>query len=494
MPPVNPQGSRGGLVAAVIVFTVLFVAAAIFAIYYGVQDSKAEDSLANLTSRYREIALDLTGPDVSELRTEARNDTKLTETTALAEAIRQRDDLRTIIVGLEPAGGGQAVDTATETEVTDTLAKVKAAMDQANGLLGPAGVKFSADQSLLQTLGNLTTTIANLNNAVAAANAERDRVRALAAGDSAAAQAAQQKADATINLAKAQLQQELDAASDSVKKTQDQVADAKKTFDDEQRAASLALEESDKKLADLTTDRDAVKKENATLVDKLAGRRIGVEDPIVRRPEGIVVRLADANTVYINLGQGDQILPGMTFEVYDKSLPLPKLGDGLSEEDLPIGKASLEVTRVLPNGSECHVTNIEGNQQIVQGDPILNLVYDRNVKFKFYVAGDFDIGRTGHPTAAGADVIKRLVAQWGGAVDSTLDVETDFVVVGTPPDVPVFTADDLKDPIKAQEMAIDKRAADAYDRIVQRAEELHVPIMNQNKFLYFVGFYDLALR
>ena len=76
---------------------------------------------------------------------------------------------------------------------------------------------------------------------------------------------------------------------------------------------------------------------------------------------------------------------------------------------------------------------------IVQGDPILNLIYDRNVKFNFYVYGDFDISRTEHPTPAGADVIRRLIVQWGGHLDKTLNIETDFVVMGTPPEIPIYS-------------------------------------------------------
>jgi predicted nucleic acid-binding Zn-ribbon protein len=484
MPPVGSQGSRGGLVAAVVVFTVLFVASTIFAIYFGVQDSKAEESLQSLTSTYREIAHDVNGPDVIALRQLARSDSRLEEQTALAEAIQQRKDLSEQVLGHAAA---QLADVgATISQMEDTIQKV-------NKLLVASGAKLTSS-SLMSAIANLTTEVGTLQDAVKTADAAREQALQQANDDSAAARDASAKAAASVASAQEELQKRIDADNDDIKKTQGEVASVRKTFEDEQAVSTTKLDADDKQRADLINQLDSLKKQMDRLRDKLAGRRVEVEDAIVRRPEGEVVQIVDAKTLYINLGQGDQIVPGMTFEVYDKSQPLPKLGDGLDDENLPKGKASLEVTRVLANGSECHIVNVEPGQTIVQGDRLLNLIYDRNVKFKFFVYGDFDIARTGHPTPAGADIIRRLISQWGGEVVDKLDENTDFVIVGTPPEVPIYSAEDLKDPLNEQNLDNAKLAADNYDKIVNRAVDLHTAIMNQNKFLYFIGFYDLALR
>ncbi len=55
MPAVGPQGSRGGLITAVVVFTILFVTATIFAIYFGVDDSKRAESLTMSAKKTQEI-------------------------------------------------------------------------------------------------------------------------------------------------------------------------------------------------------------------------------------------------------------------------------------------------------------------------------------------------------------------------------------------------------------------------------------------------------
>jgi hypothetical protein len=492
MPPVSPQGSRGGLVAAVVTFTVLFVASTIFAIYYGVQDSKAEDTLQSLQSRYRRIAVDLDTPDINSLLAVAPSDTTLSEQTALAEALKQRDDLRNLIVG-SGAATNQPADTSTQDVMADTLAKARQAVSKAATVLGNSGMKISPD-SLLAAVGSLTLEVQSLDNAVTAAQVERDRVARQANLDSQTAHDAEAKADSSVAAAKQVLQQQIDAANDAVKNATDMVASVRKTFDDEQAVSTTALDAADRQRADLDNQLDSLKKQMDRLRARLTGRRIETADSIIRRPEGEVVDIADASTVYINLGQGDQVVPGMTFEIFDKTAPMPKLGDGLDDENLPVGKASIEVVRVLPHGSECHVSHVTPNQTIVQGDKILNLVYDRNVKFKFYVYGSFDVGLNGKPTPAGADVIKRLITQWGGEVVDRLDEQTDFVVMGSSPEIPVFTAEDLAQPLNAEALQDAKAASDAYDKVISRAIDLHIDIMNQNKFLYFTGYYDILLR
>jgi hypothetical protein len=493
MPPVNPQSSRGGLVGAVVVFTVLFVTATIFAIYYGVQDSKAEDSLAALSGKFRHVAVDISSPEVSQLITEASGDNKLPEATALAEAIRQRDALRQMIVGSQPASSQEPVDASTQSDVSDAIAAAQRAIASANAILQTSGGDMSS-ATLIDAVNDLNAVVQHLNDAARQAVAQKDAALKEAAKNSQAARDAQGKANEAVSQATEAMQQQIDAANDAVKKAQDELALAKKTFEDEQQASSTALDAADKQHTDLTNQVAKLNKDISDLSDKLSGKRLEVSDAMIRRPEGQIIALGDADTVYINVGQGDQIVPGMTFEVYDKTTTLPKLGDGQSDEDLPRGKASIEVTRVLPNGSECHVSHLTPGQVIVQGDPILNLIYDRNVKFRFFVYGDFDIARDGHPNPAGGDVVRRLVLQWGGSLDGKINPETDFVVMGTPPDVPVFTADELKDPLNQQALDEALRAVDAYDKMVSAAEALHIPILNQNKFLFFTGYYDLALR
>src|SRR5581483_6802627 len=165
------------------------------------------------------------------------------------------------------------------------------------------------------------------------------------------------------------------------------------------------------------------------LQTRLSRNRVSVADPIVRQADAQVVRVSSDNIVYINLGQGDHITKGMTFEVYDKNQPLPSLGDGLSDDNMPVGKGSIEIINIGPDSSECQIIKTQPGMTIAEGDPIKNLVYDRNVKYNFYVFGDFDTDLNGVWTPQEADNIKRLIVQWGGKVMNKLNVNTDFVVM-----------------------------------------------------------------
>ena len=133
-------------------------------------------------------------------------------------------------------------------------------------------------------------------------------------------------------------------------------------------------------------------------------------------------------------------------------------------------------------------------QAMSEGDFIVNLVYDKNTKYKFLVFGNFDLAQTGKPVAADAEIIKRLITQWGGTVTKDVNVDTDFVILGAEPVVDTPSKEDQGDPIvKAK---YDQQVADAaaYDEIKGKAKDLRIPILNQNRFLYFVGYYEQARR
>ena len=48
-----------------------------------------------------------------------------------------------------------------------------------------------------------------------------------------------------------------------------------------------------------------------------------------------------------------------------------------------------------------------------QGDPILNVVYDKNVKFNFYVFGQFNLDYAGPASDRDTEIVKRLISGWG---------------------------------------------------------------------------------
>jgi hypothetical protein len=133
-------------------------------------------------------------------------------------------------------------------------------------------------------------------------------------------------------------------------------------------------------------------------------------------------------------------------------------------------------------------------QSLTEGDLIMNLVYDKNTKFNFVVYGEFDLDQDGHPSANDTGVVRRLITQWGGRLMNDVNADTDFVILGKEPVVPETTPEDEGDPQKIKEIAEATQARDAYLNLRDKAEKLNIPIMNQNRFLYFVGYFDRAAQ
>jgi hypothetical protein len=483
MAPAN-QGSRNGLIAAVVVFVILFVIAAIFAIYYNAELRKQEKALTNTQQQYEDIS-DLTGPEIEALkraRTEPANNFSR-NMKLLDVAVAQRDKLKKIITGNEQQTTAAAI------------AKVNAAADAAAAQAKQAGVVVSgAGDNLIGTINTLAAAVVAKNSAatqlqqeLAAANekvkqAEADKQKALGDMQKAIAQAQQtaQKEIAAAVTGRTSLQDTLKSI-EAAQAKQRQTAVEAVNKKDQQVAAK------NRQVAQLQKDLDSIRA-------KLQSMRINTDEPILRQADGQIARVANEGIVFINRGQGDQITSGLTFEVYDKATGIPPVTGTQNADSLPIGKASIEVIHVGAATSECRVVRQSPGQTIDQGDIIVNLVYDPHTKYNFMVYGKFDLDHNGVPTAQDAEVVKRLISQWGARVVDQVNADTDFVVLGAEPELPVFTAADLKDPINRKKLDDAQAALNAYQAVKQSAVDLHIPVLNQNRFLYLIGYYDQAAK
>ena len=488
MPPINTQGSRASLVTAVVVFVILFVASAIFAIYFNVQLRATEKDYSDYKKNYNGVVADsaFTTPEFTALQSLKSDSTSgYTNNDSLMDiALRQRDALATAISGTAPDPAAvDAVEKSANDALTAAATKVKPASLTlpAKGLI--AGINTLANnvaaqqeqiRKLSAQLEQATKDLADANNGIASQNAARDKsiedIRTQAAAD------LQKNVEQLTQLQAlvAQLQKE---QSDTAAKDQ---ATA--------QATQVALADKDRQIAKAIGDLKVA-------TDKIAGRRPDVTNAMVRQADGQIVRLPGNDICYINLGQSDQVTPGLTFEVYDRSTGVPPIPANVTgDESLPVGKASIEITRVDPTSSECRIVSITPGAVLSEGDLIENLVYDPNTKYKFFVYGDFDLAETGHPNPTDTTVIKRLVTQWGAQLSDQVNVDTDFVILGAEPQIQNYTKEELDQPLIADQAEKQKAAQEKYQDIRQTALDLHIPILNQNRFLYYVGYYELAKR
>jgi hypothetical protein len=324
------------------------------------------------------------------------------------------------------------------------------------------------------------------------------------------------------NDALANVQKEL---ADKVAGWDAQYAELKKSFDAEHNraeAASKAAEEArgeyEKKAAEVGASANAVagqtgkkytdllqefnQAQAAVVAAKKAAedalgklKHYDVKNPAVRQADATIVRVPSANICYINLGSNDHIPVGITFEVYDKNEGVPGLGsEPTSDTDLPTGKASIEVIKVGQNSSECRIVHVTPGATLSEGDIVANLIYDRNVKPKFVIYGKFDVDGNGVWTAPEANVIKSLVTRWGGELQDHVTSDTDFVVVGKEPEVPALTKEERDDPIRAKQFEEASKELKDYNDLLSKATDLHIPVMNQNRFMYYIGYFDQLKR
>ena len=485
MPPtVSPSGSRTAAVTWAVVFAIIAVTMTIFAIYFYAQADKQQQALDTHRKSVADVVpdADLQGEAVTRLRAiRGAEDSGYTPQTPLLQvAMQDRDALARMV-----AGAGNE-DTAKQ---------------QAAAALAEAANAGKAAQLTLPTNENIALALKTLAQGLTAQLAQnkslQDQLKQ--SQDQAQAQAQQfeqqrNEMNKTVEAIRAQ-QTEAQAALSTYQQTKDQsIAQIDANMAAERAKAQEAQNAANVQIATLTQQVTEAKQQIDTLQRKLGEGRVDTQAPIVRNPDGRIIRIPSRDTVYIDLGQEKSITRGLTFEVYDKIDGIPPLGDPTSEEQLPQGKASIEVIRVGQGSSEARVVRQTPGTQITEGDLIANLVYDPNVKYNFVVYGDFDMDRNGQATPQEADVVRRLVTQWGGQLMDRVNVDTDFVVLGKEPELPTPTREELQDPFVAKRLADAQAALEAYDQVRNRARDLHIPIMNQNRFLYLIGYYNQARR
>lgn len=196
-----------------------------------------------------------------------------------------------------------------------------------------------------------------------------------------------------------------------------------------------------------------------------------------RQADGRVLKAVPGDdTLYINLGSRDALVLGLEFAVYDAREGIP--ADGRS-------KARVRVERIFEDSAECRIVERLSRDIVIDGDLVANPIYDRSRPLKFTVAGDFDLDRDGQMDSGGEMGIESLVAEWGGKVDERLSALTDFIVVGVRP-VLASSGGELAPELVQRNKSIEMRQQ-RYDKIIDDARTLSIPILTQEVFLQFLG-------
>lgn len=202
---------------------------------------------------------------------------------------------------------------------------------------------------------------------------------------------------------------------------------------------------------------------------------------------------ANGRQMFINRGRNQGVMLGMTFEVYEPGTVI-SLEDGTNQLR---GKATIEVFEMDDDSATCRVVRQARNTNLDPGDMIANIVYDPNKTYIFYVFGNYDIEGDGGPNDI--DRVRNMITQWNAKVaDLQVDEEglpilvpeVDYLVLGQQPEFPPDLDPTIIDQVAIREQQEKRQAYDTYQKLVDEAKRLRIPILNQNRFLDLVGYYQ----
>lgn len=266
------------------------------------------------------------------------------------------------------------------------------------------------------------------------------------------------------------------AVRDTQGKMQDRVADLESRYSDESADLKARLQAEQSRAARLTA-------ENKALNERVSSMRGGAQDEATL-VDGTVLRALEGNDVFLSLGSRDRIILGMTFEVYGSAADLRLDSNG----NYPRGKATVEVTRVSDTTSTARVIRATPGQSVIEGDVLVNAVYDKDKRYTLFVFGRFDLDGENGPTESETATIKARIVDWGGTIKSEFAGDIDFLVLGQEPAEPAPLRPDPTQPEIREYQRQKKERAD-YLALMDRAAELSIPILNQNRMLTLIGYY-----
>ncbi len=477
------QSSRSGLVVATVVSVIVAVAGLVLASIFAASANKATKEKDALQISYREVidAANLQGPELQQLR-DAKGKEPFTGVDKLISvALGQRDQVSKLLSG----GSYDDAVVGAHAALEDAAAKLEAAkLPPINKSENVAG----ALRTLAASVSQLSSLNADLIQKMQAAQAD-------VAGAEARTKTTLDAKEKQIEGIRAEQGKTIADYSGFAKANQGTIDDINKNMEAERKTASDALNKINTDLADAKRNVSRLSGDRDKLLGKLENFTPNANASTLRKADGKLIKVTGTDLVYIDLGEGKQVLPGMSFEVYDQTRGVPPVtSTGSDDLRLPTGKASIEITHVTGTFSEARIVRMAPGVALSEGDVIANLVYDPNIKYKFVVYGAFDLSKSGSPTLNDAAIIRRLISQWGGIIEDAVQVDSDFVVVGAEPQIPLFSAEERQDPVNRKKITDAQTELEAYQAVIVKARELNKPILNQNQFLTYVGYLSQVRR
>ncbi len=349
---------------------------------------------------------------------------------------------------------------------------------------------------LLARASEAQTNLDTANRDLASRTAEKENLENQLANTSKALEDAQQKVAVstseketirrTFQDQAAAMTAKVDAAEKANTRLQEDLESMRAQLQGDQREARVALENT---IRELRVQVDELERQIAAAESTILALRGDAADQNakVARPDATIVSITDNGTkAYLDIGRNQKLSLGTTFSVFPED-DLIRL-----EEDPEIEpKAVIEVFELFENSATARVVQQQRGQRLVVGDHAINVVFDPNRTFKFFVFGDFDIRNTGNPQPQDIENIRARIRQWDSEIADEVDYDVDYLVLGVAPELPrELTGAERSDPIRIQEYNAALRKFNTFTELRNQATEYNIPILNQNDFLDLIGYYE----
>lgn len=465
-----------GLMYTLVLFVFLFFISAALAVVFYMQADDQRSEAEEARSTLNEVAN--SADRGTDLYTELQTRVDEGEASSVLGALRSElEGLRSLIAGEADASRQAINDRLAEVglEETDvlvhTLEDMNNELERLEGQLENADVRASAAEQQLDDLQEQATE-------------------------------EQEEYESRV----AELSETVDSLRDDYNSYRDQAEDQQqelsRRLEEARDEAEQEIRTRDNQIGDLENSLAERDSRIRQLIQEMGGETPEAPDP-TREHDGRIVDVSDErNIAYIDLGRRDHMVLGMQFEVFDQVQ-----GVEVDEDGELRGKATIEVVDISEKSSAGRIVRSSLAQPVLQGDVVANLVFDRDRQFKFFVFGDFDLDRDGEYSAADRETVLTLIREWGGTVvdpeerrreisarfddqtaqDRVVPPDVDFVVVGQEPSMPNELPPGERDAVRIQESIQAEEAWEEYNRIVDAANDLGIPVLNENRFLALIG-------
>ncbi len=200
-------------------------------------------------------------------------------------------------------------------------------------------------------------------------------------------------------------------------------------------------------------------------------------DDLTQRIDGQILDISD-DVVYIDLGKQHGIKKGIRFVV------ISTLDKGRIE---PPVKAIIEVTDVGDMTSECRIVSSSLKNPILKGDLLINLIYDRELKLKIFVLGEFDWNEDGILDSTGRLKVETVIARSGGIIMKQLSPDVNFVVLGVAGEEPTKPGPGAgADALKAYKHKLQRYRQ--YNDLKEQIQALNIPVITPKLIKKYTGY------